>query len=448
MESRKQLLKITGLFSGVQGLNMLLNLVRAKLAAMLLGPAGIGLNSIYNEMREFIHTTTNVGLDVSGIRQVSIAYENNDKAAMEEATCITRSWVLLLALFGMLVCMVLAQPLSWITFSDFDHTWDFVMLSPAIAFSSLTCGEGAILKGLRQLKTLATISVLNVIGAIATTIPVYYVWGMKGIVPALVLLTFTTFVISACASYRIAPPRFSMERNGLKKGLPMLVVGFSFVLTGMVSHGTELAVRTYINNVGSLEMVGLYSAGFTVVMTYGGLAFAALETDFFPRLTGIFSNAEERQQMICRQTEVLIGIIAPLVAVMILVLPWAVPLLFSGEFTDVVPMARVAALGLLFRAVYLPFAYVTLAAGDSRNFFVLETVSYVIILVGVILGYHIAGLFGTGVALAVSNLVDMLVTTAFTKYKYQTQPSRRIWYLLALAILANAVVYFLASAYL
>lgn len=445
MESRKQILKVTGLFSGVQGLNMLLNLVRAKLAAMLLGPAGIGLNSIYNEMREFIHTTTNVGLDVSGIRQVSIAYENNDSEGITEATCITRSWVLLLALFGMLLCMVLSQPLSWITFSDFDHTWDFVMLSPAIAFSSLTCGEAAILKGLRQLKTLATISVLNVIGAIATTIPLYYIWGMKGIVPALVLMTATTFIISICASYRIAPLHLSLERNGLKKGVPMLVVGFSFVLTGMVSHGTELVIRTYINNVGSLEMVGLYSAGFTVVMTYGGLAFAALETDYFPRLTGIFSDAEKRQQMICRQTEVLIGIITPLVALMIIVLPWAVPLLFSGEFMDVVPMARVAALGLLFRAVYLPFAYVTLAAGDSRNFFILETISYVIILVGVILGYHLGGLFGTGVALAVSNCADMIVTTIFTRHKYGVYPSHRICCWLALALVVNLVIYTLVS---
>ena len=441
VESRKQILKIIGLFSGVQGLSMLLNLVRAKLAALLLGPAGIGLNSIFNEMREFIHTTTNVGLDVSGIRQVSIAYENDDTAGVEEAVCITRSWVLLLSLFGMLVCMLLAQPLSWITFSDFNHTWDFVMLSPAIAFSSLTCGEAAILKGLRRLKVLAMISLLNVIGAILTTIPMYYFFGMKGIVPALVLMTAAMYLISISASWRIAPLRLSVNREGMKKGVPMLAVGFSFVLAGMVSHGSELAIRTYLNNVGSLEIVGLYSAGYSIVMTYGGVAFASLETDFFPRLSGIFSDGRQRQLTVLRQAEVLISVMTPVVVLMIILLPLIVPLLFSSEFMALVPMARIAALGLLFRSVYLPFAYVTLAAGDSRNFFVLEAISYAVILGGVILGYNLAGLFGTGVALAVSNLVDLLVTSAFTAYKYNVRPSARLWLCLALTTALSMAVY-------
>lgn len=36
-------LKFTGLFGGVQGLNVLIGLVRNKFVAMLLGPGGMGL---------------------------------------------------------------------------------------------------------------------------------------------------------------------------------------------------------------------------------------------------------------------------------------------------------------------------------------------------------------------------------------------------------------------
>ena len=63
------------LFGSVQGLNIGLNLVRTKLVALFLGPAGVGLSSIYNETKELIHESTNMGMDQSGVREISVAYE-------------------------------------------------------------------------------------------------------------------------------------------------------------------------------------------------------------------------------------------------------------------------------------------------------------------------------------------------------------------------------------
>ena len=99
----KRLLKVTTLFGSVQGLNILMNLIRAKLAAMLLGPAGIGLNSIYNETREFIHSTTNLGMDQSGTREIAKSTGAPDLA---DSVTLTRSWIMLLAVFGMLVTAI------------------------------------------------------------------------------------------------------------------------------------------------------------------------------------------------------------------------------------------------------------------------------------------------------------------------------------------------------
>lgn len=426
MKSIKDIFKITTLFSGVQGLNLLLNLVRTKLAALILGPSGIGLNSIYNEMRELIHTTTNLGMDVSGIREVSQAYEEGDVRKIEDAILLLRSWVLLLALAGALICFVLSEPLSWITFSDFTHTWDFALLAPSIAFSTLNCGEMAILKGTRKIKALAAISVIDVIAGIVTTIPVYYIWGLAGVVPALVLLTLATYLIVICYSYREFPVRLSFAGNNLRNGFPMLIIGISFVLTGIVGHGTELAIRTYLNNVASLNIVGLYSAGYTVVMTYGGVLFASLDNDYFPRLSGIFSDMQKRQETMNKQIEVLLMLMVPLVIVLIIALPIVIPILFSSQFNAVIPMAQIASLGLLFRAVLLPAGYMPMSAGDSKSFLGLEIVSYAIILVSVITCYHFYELIGAGVALCVSNFIDMVVILSFVRWRYGVGISKRI----------------------
>lgn len=45
--SYSHILKYTGLFGGVQGLNMLVGVVRNKFTAMFLGPSGMGLLSLF-----------------------------------------------------------------------------------------------------------------------------------------------------------------------------------------------------------------------------------------------------------------------------------------------------------------------------------------------------------------------------------------------------------------
>lgn len=430
MESYKNIFKASSLFGGVEGLSILLNLIRTKFVAILLGPTGIGLNSIYNETRELIHSTTNLGLDVSGIRGISKSYEDWQNATTEEdkreklllidkEVCLLRSWVLILALVGTLVCMLLAEPISYFTFNDYEHTWGYVLLSPVIGLSTMICGELAVLKALRRIKMIATVSLINVVLTILTSIPLYYFFGIEGVIPAFILLYITQFIAIILFSYRVNRPSFAFSKQQLIPGFPMLLIGISFALTGMINHGAQLSIRTYINNNGGLEAVGLFNAGYTIFTTVGSIAFASLSSYYFPRLSGVINDIAERRQTVLRQTKVTLSIIVPITILLICVLGWIMPLLFSHEFDSVVPMAQVAAVGLIFRGVYLPFAYLPLSAGDSKIYLFLETISAAILTTAVIFGFHFYGLLGAGCGLMVSNLIDMFTSLGVAKIKYQ-----------------------------
>ena len=411
----KRLLKVTTLFGSVQGLNILMNLIRAKLAAMLLGPAGIGLNSIYNETREFIHSTTNLGMDQSGTREIAKSTGAPDLA---DSVTLTRSWIMLLAVFGMLVTAIFAYPLSWMLFSDGDHTWQIVALSPAVAFSTLTCGELTVLRGLQQMKTIAGVSVLHVVLGVLTTIPLYYIWGMDGIIGALVLMTLSLAVVTMIYSYRIHPPKFCFVKAFLAKGRQMLVLGMSFVIAGFIANLGKLAVKAYINVNGSLDDVGLYSAGLTLTLMISNVVFASLENEFYPRLSSIFMDKTQRYLAIVRQMKVGLAIITPITIVAIVLMPWIVPILLSDEFSTIVPMAQIASLGLIFRALYLPAALVPMAAGESKIYLLLQAVSYVSFVPAIILGYHFGGITGTGIGLLVNHIMDVVVNMAVLKWRY------------------------------
>ena len=411
----KRLLKVTTLFGSVQGLNILMNLIRAKLAAMLLGPAGIGLNSIYNETREFIHSTTNLGMDQSGTREIA---KSTGAPDLEDSVTLTRSWIMLLAVFGMLATAVFAYPLSWMLFSDGDHTWQIVALSPAVAFSTLTCGELTVLRGLQQMKTIAGVSVLHVVLGVLTTIPLYYIWGMDGIIGALVLMTLSLAIVTMIYSYRIHPPKFCFVKAFLAKGRQMLVLGMSFVIAGFIANLGKLAVKAYINVNGSLDDVGLYSAGLTLTLMISNVVFASLENEFYPRLSSIFTDKTQRYLAIVRQMKVGLAIITPITVVAVVLMPWIVPILLSDEFSTIVPMAQIASLGLIFRALYLPAALVPMAAGESKIYLLLQAVSYVSFVPAVILGYHFGGITGTGIGLLVNHFMDVVVNMAVLKWRY------------------------------
>ena len=226
------ILKYTGVFGGVQGLNILMGLVRNKLVALLLGPEGMGLASLFNTTTNFISQTTNMGLSFSAVTRISAVFETHDEQQMAHAVKTVRAWCLLTALVGMLVCVLAGPLLSAYTFAWGDHTLHFILLAPAVGLMAITGGETAILKGARRLRSLAVIQVYAVLASLLVSVPVYYLFGQAGIVPVIVLLAFVMMLLTIRYSYRLYPLRLRGSKGVLGDGLSMVRLGVAFVVAG------------------------------------------------------------------------------------------------------------------------------------------------------------------------------------------------------------------------
>ena len=132
------ILKYTGLFSGVQGLNILVGMIRNKFVAMILGPEGMGLISLFNSTLTLVSDSTNFGLSISAIRNISEAYEVDDQVKLRRAIVVLRTWTLLTALLGSFLCLILSPLLSDFTFTWGNHTLHFVLLSPIVGMMAIT----------------------------------------------------------------------------------------------------------------------------------------------------------------------------------------------------------------------------------------------------------------------------------------------------------------------
>ena len=417
-DSYDHILKYTGIFGGVQGLNILIGLVRNKIVAWLLGPSGMGLVSLFNSTVNFVSQATNMGISFSAVRHVSELFDTGDEERIAHFIKVVRAWSLLTALLGMLVCMMAGPMLSNYTFSWGDHTLHFVLLAPAVGLAAICGGETAILKGARQLRPLAMIQVAMVFLSLIITVPIYYLFGETGIVPVMVLMALASLLLTLRHSYRLYPLRLRGTKGILGEGMEMVRLGVAFVMAGVLGSGAEMLIRAYLNVRGDLNILGLYNAGFMLIVTYAGTVFSAMETDYFPRLSAICHDRGQLSPTVNRQIEVSFLIVAPMLVALIVALPLLVPMLFTSEFTPVVTMAQVAVFSMYIKAVSLPISYITLARGDSLAYLGLEAVYDVLLVVLMIVCYDHWSLLGTGIALSVAYLIEIFVIYAYANFRY------------------------------
>jgi O-antigen/teichoic acid export membrane protein len=199
-----------------------------------------------------------------------------------------------------------------------------------------------------------------------------------------------------------------------------------------MGSGVEFAIRSWLNNYGTLDTVGLYNAGYMIIITYGGMVFSALESDYFPRLSAITSDTAARNITINNQMEVLLLLISPMIVGLIVFMPVIVPLLLSGKFVPAITMMQIMALSLYGRSMAIPMQYLPLSRGDSYSFLFIEAVNNLLLFFATILFYDHYGLFGAGLAFTVVSIIDVIVTFLFLRMKYTyVLSSRAVKYILA-----------------
>ena len=424
-DSYLHILKYISLFGGVQVINVLIGIVRNKFVAMLLGPQGVGLISLFNSTTKLISDSTNFGISMSAVRNISEDYDKNDEKKLTEDIAVVRSWSLLAALLGFFVCAFLSPLLSRYTFSWDGHTLHFILLSPCVALTALAGGEFAILKGVRKLRALAAISVYNVLAALVLTVPLYYFFGNAAIVPSLVLMAFVQLLLTIMVSCRLYPFRVSFQKAFLDKGWGMIRLGTAFVFAGILGSGADLIIRSYLNNVSDIATVGFYNSAFMMTMVYAGMIFSAMETDYFPRLSGANNLKFTFNQIVNRQIEVTLLLISPLLTFFLLFLPQLILFLYSDKFLPALSMAQVLVLAMYIRAIRLPVEYIPLAKGDSKSYLLLEALYDIFLVALVLLGFWKWGLFGAGLGMAVAGFLNFVCVYiyAYARYGYRLSSS-------------------------
>lgn len=421
-------IKYLGIFGGAQGISMFLSMVRNKATSVLLGAAGLGFIALYNRTIQMFSECTNLSLSFSAVRKLADVYENGDEKELLSYVKVVRSIALLTGLSGMLLFFLFSPLMSNLIFGDQEYYLRrFLMLSPVLLFMAVAGGELAVMRGTRELNKVALYTLWTAVSSVVIAVPLYYFRGLGGIFPAIFLTAFLQMTGALYLStrryrYRVSPFSFSL----LRKGCDMIKLGAGYIYSSIMTSFSVWFICKSLSDMADDTVTGYFSAAFVLIMLLPSVLFAALDSDYYPRLSGVFGRREERNAMVNGQIEVHVLVQAPLILGFVVLLPEFLPMLYSEEFLPALQMTQVAMLGMMFHAMAYPISFMPLSAGDSLTFLVQESIYNAALVLLVLFGYECCGLYGLGLGMLLLRVLDFAVVFLIARFKYGFVLSRRV----------------------
>ncbi len=404
--SYQHIMKATSIFGGVQVFNILIAIIRSKFIAVLLGPTGMGISGLLNSSIGLISSITNFGLHTSAVKNIAEANGSGDTIRIATIVGVFRKLIWITGLLGAILMLILASRLSDYTFGNRDYTFAFIWLAISLLLNQISSGQKVLLQGMRRIKLMAKASLIASTLGLFITIPIYYYWGLDGIVPNIILTSCLTLLVFYFFSRKVKIDKIAISlRTTMYEGKGMLVMGFFIGLTAIMDQIVEYATRIFISNQGGVDEVGLFNAGFVIVNTYVGMIFAAMMTDYYPRLSAVAHDNKASGVVINQQAEIAVLILAPMVILFLVFIKVIVIALYSEKFISIDKMIYWAMLGVLFKALNWSIGIIVLAKGATKLYLFTYIIAVIIVLSTNIGGYYYFGLEGLGIAFLVTNFL-------------------------------------------
>jgi PST family polysaccharide transporter len=398
--SHRQILRSSSLIGGASVFNILVGLVRLKAAALLLGPAGLGLIGLFQSFVSAASAVASLGMANVGTRQIAEAEAKGEEAGIAAARRALFWGTLVLAALGAAVTWAGQGAIARWLFEDETHARAIGWLGVAVALTVAAGSQGALLTGLRRIGDVARLSVAAAVVSGIAGVTALALLGERGIVLFVLTGPLASFLMGWFFASRLpripniqtSPERlFGQWRN-------MAALGLAIMIGAAAMQGGQLLVRALVQSELGLASVGHFQAAWVLSITYLSFVLSAMGTDYYPRLTAAMEQPELANRLVNEQTEVALLLAGPVLLLMLGAAPWVLQLLYSSEFKEAAAVLRWQILGDVLKVASWPMGYLLLASGDGRTFAITEVTVTAVLLSFAWIGIPLLGLEAAGIA--------------------------------------------------
>jgi O-antigen/teichoic acid export membrane protein len=398
--SYRQILRTSSIIGGSSVINILVGLLRMKVAAVLLGPAGVGLIGLLTSIVGTATSVVGFGTGTIGTRQIAEAAAQDDP---------NQIWVARRALFWLTLCLSLVGGavfwsmrgvLAVRVLGDAGLGNTLGWLSIAVALSVGSASQSALLNGMRRIGDIARVSVSSAVLSTAGAVAALWWWGHGGIVLYVLAAPAASFLFGHWYVARLPRSKLAPANIGKlsEQWRTMFRLGFAFMVAGLAGTAGQLAVRTLIQHDLGTDALGYFHAAWTISMTYIGFVLGAMGTDYYPRLTAVIRDHVAANRLVNEQTEVALLLAAPVLMAMLGLAPWVIHLLYSAQFVEAAEVLRWQVLGDILKIVSWPLGFLLMAAGSAKTYMATEWMAMGVFFFMTYLLMPLMGIVATGVS--------------------------------------------------
>lgn len=394
------ILRSSSIIGGASVANILIGLLRMKVAALLLGPAGIGLIGLMQNLTTTATSVAGLGIGMSATRQVAEAAGRRDTTGLLACRRALAWGTGALAITGAMTFWILREPIARLAMASEHHASAVGWLAIGVAASVIAASAMALLNGHRRIADIARVNVFAALVSTLLGLGALLAWGADGIVAFVLVLPIATLAFAAWYAGKM--PRAGAAEPTVgetwSQWTAMFRLGAAFMLSAVVLNFGQLAVRAMVQHRLGEAALGLFQASWLISMTYIGFVLGAMATDYYPRLTAVIGDRKAANRLVNQQTEAALLLAGPLVLAMLGAAPWVLQLLYSADFVAAAQVLRWQVLGDLLKIASWPLGFIILAAGHGRTFVLTEALAMGVFAGLTWIGLPHLGVEATGVA--------------------------------------------------
>jgi PST family polysaccharide transporter len=393
--------------------------VRGKVAAVVLGTAGVGVTAQLTTLAALIATLAALGIGTGGMKIIAAARAQGDEAELHRVVSLVVWAPLAGGVLAFIVAVVLARPLSTLLLGDPTYASLVIVSMASIPFSCLLASFQVVMQGYELARRLAVTSIVAAALTTAAAVPLTIAYGVEGAVAATPLAAATTlgfFVVREPWLLRAAFP-LTLPVRATQRELGRLASA-SFIASAL-TLGTDTVLRSATVHRLGLAENGLYQPAQTYTAVLLAQVAGALSLVLLPRLTYELGKGREEQVWATLRSA---GRSAVVLAVPLCLMSAALSelfilVLFDRSFLPAADVLGVQAAGELPRFLSYVLGAVLLPAGLVR-----EWVAGAVIANVVRLGLGLVLLPSLGLyALAIGSVAMWVVTLVWTLHVLRTR---------------------------
>lgn len=397
-------------------ITMLLNIIKTKIIAVLLGSSGMGVFSLYMGLYQVL---TSLGGILAGGGVVKFISEYQEK--LHIVLKVKQYIVFLLTIYSILVSICIlffSSTISIYLFNNEEYKIGIIIIGLISIIINFSLFYQSWLNGFRKIKEIAKVRLYSSIVITIFTILIVYFYKKSGIVYAVAFLPIPPLLFSYYYSKKIIISTKLTNKLHTKEFMNLVKVGFTLTLISLIFQLGILASRSIITNSLGLKELGLIFAAWTISMSYIEIFLSALVVDYFPKLSSLKMKKDKTIELVNEQLFFTLLLLAPIIFMSFIFSEYILTLLYNSNFVSAVYVLKIQLLGDLFKVVSWILGYLLIVQGLLKFSLILQLMWISLYLLILKIGLSSFGIEIAGIAFLISYFFGTFLTYIILIKKY------------------------------